>query len=154
MSLIYYYHACLFGFGRRTASNNSRLRALSRHHKHYNCHASAEGKHRGDIQCMSEPWRLFKKRSVYCKCILTQSTMDNIDPVLLYQTAENYVCIWGGTKLFLGRYMIDDLYISLKSCDTCQRANDTNFPPYSVLWSLKRGTRYRIAITYFCVCIS
>ena len=23
--------------------------------------------------------------------------------------------------------MIDDIYVSLKSCDTCQRANDINF---------------------------
>ena len=49
--------------------------------------------------------------------------------------------------------MIDDIYISLKSCDTCQRANDANF---SILFSpveSKAWNQVELQSHIFCVCV-
>ena len=62
VSFISYYHACHFGFDRRTAmeeSDNSRRKA-------YTVYVGAGGYSRKD-----------PLETVYCKCILTQSTIDN-----------------------------------------------------------------------------
>ena len=59
-----------------------------------------------------------------CKCILTQSTIDNRSCftikllIIMFAFGEGQNSGEGYLEIFLGRYMIDNIYISLKSCDS------------------------------------